>query len=171
MLAVNKSTRTLGGVAVVVVRVAAAARVGTEEVTVVMTTMAATMVVRQHGDDVVVVSVFRTKVVAVAWRVAVAARGGEWCGGSSRSGWEECFGVRRKSSPEKFSGGGGGGSVIGIDVASTGGNNDYGLGFNMRSLQEIELEKDLVLEDFKSFIGSFVKEDSTGIENSLSWIV
>nr|GEX10463.1 hypothetical protein [Tanacetum cinerariifolium] len=36
---------------------------------------------------------------------SVAARGGEWCGGSSRSGWEECF----WGSPEKFSGGSGGG--------------------------------------------------------------
>nr|GEV49270.1 putative reverse transcriptase domain-containing protein [Tanacetum cinerariifolium] len=34
---------------------------------------------------------------------AEAARGGEWCGGSSRSGWEERFG----GSPEKFFGGGG----------------------------------------------------------------
>nr|GEX60243.1 hypothetical protein [Tanacetum cinerariifolium] len=33
-----------------------------------------------------------------------AAHGGEWCGGSSRSGWDECF----WGSPEKFSGGGGG---------------------------------------------------------------
>nr|GEV58157.1 hypothetical protein [Tanacetum cinerariifolium] len=38
----------------------------------------------------------------------VAARGGEWCGGSSRSGWEECF----WGSPEKFSGGGGGGRSV-----------------------------------------------------------
>nr|GEV54869.1 hypothetical protein [Tanacetum cinerariifolium] len=27
----------------------------------------------------------------------VAARGGEWCGGSSRSGWGSAFGIRRKS--------------------------------------------------------------------------
>nr|GEZ29779.1 hypothetical protein [Tanacetum cinerariifolium] len=32
-----------------------------------------------------------------------AARGGEWCGGSSRSGWEECF----WGSSKKFSGDGG----------------------------------------------------------------
>nr|GFB31519.1 hypothetical protein [Tanacetum cinerariifolium] len=31
--------------------------------------------------------------------------GGEWCGGSNRSGWEECF----WGSPEKFFGGGGSG--------------------------------------------------------------
>nr|GEY88809.1 hypothetical protein [Tanacetum cinerariifolium] len=37
--------------------------------------------------------------------VAGAARGGEWCGGSSRSGWEERF----WGSPEKFFGSSGGG--------------------------------------------------------------
>nr|GEZ77146.1 hypothetical protein [Tanacetum cinerariifolium] len=29
----------------------------------------------------------------------VAARGRDWCGGSSRSGWDECFWGRRKSFP------------------------------------------------------------------------
>nr|GEV20806.1 retrovirus-related Pol polyprotein from transposon TNT 1-94 [Tanacetum cinerariifolium] len=32
----------------------------------------------------------------------VAACGGEWCGGSSRSGWEECFWFRPESSPKKI---------------------------------------------------------------------
>nr|GFC35169.1 hypothetical protein [Tanacetum cinerariifolium] len=45
-----------------------------------------------------------TAAVVVAEEVAVA-RGGEWCGRSCRSGWEERF----WGSPEKFSGGGGGG--------------------------------------------------------------
>nr|GEZ34929.1 hypothetical protein [Tanacetum cinerariifolium]GEZ53536.1 hypothetical protein [Tanacetum cinerariifolium] len=40
--------------------------------------------------------------VVVVLEVA-AARGGEWCGGSYRSGEGECFRV----SPEKFSAGGG----------------------------------------------------------------
>nr|GEV02902.1 hypothetical protein [Tanacetum cinerariifolium] len=39
----------------------------------------------------------------------VAARGGEWCSGSSRSGEGECFMFWPESSPEKFFGGGGGG--------------------------------------------------------------
>nr|GFC63322.1 hypothetical protein [Tanacetum cinerariifolium] len=53
-------------------------------------------------------------VVAVAWRVAVAACDGEWCGGSYRSDRDEgnVFGVRRKSSPEKFFGGGRGRRVV-----------------------------------------------------------
>nr|GEY82959.1 hypothetical protein [Tanacetum cinerariifolium] len=69
MLAVNKTTRTLGGVAVVVVR---------------------------GGEGVAAVGVDEG---------GVAARGGEWGGGSYRSGDEECF----WGSPEEFSGGGGGG--------------------------------------------------------------
>nr|GEW76190.1 hypothetical protein [Tanacetum cinerariifolium] len=44
-------------------------------------------------------------VAAVVGTKGVAARGSEWCGGSNRSGWEECF----WGSPEKFFGGGGGG--------------------------------------------------------------
>nr|GEY48563.1 hypothetical protein [Tanacetum cinerariifolium] len=44
-------------------------------------------------------------VVAAGWgRMWWVARGGEWCGRSCRSGWEERF----RGSPEKFFGGGGG---------------------------------------------------------------
>nr|GEW99439.1 hypothetical protein [Tanacetum cinerariifolium] len=39
----------------------------------------------------------------------VATRGGEWCGGSSRSGDKKAFWFRPEGSPEKFSGVGGGG--------------------------------------------------------------
>nr|GFB32242.1 hypothetical protein [Tanacetum cinerariifolium] len=42
----------------------------------------------------------------VVTAVVVVARGGEWCGGSDRSGDGESFWVRRNHSPEKFSGGG-----------------------------------------------------------------
>nr|GFA84798.1 hypothetical protein [Tanacetum cinerariifolium] len=48
-------------------------------------------------------------VAAVVGSKEVAARGGEWCGGSSRSGDEKTFWFRPEGSPEKFSGGGGGG--------------------------------------------------------------
>nr|GEX46203.1 reverse transcriptase domain-containing protein [Tanacetum cinerariifolium] len=44
----------------------------------------------------------------VASAVGVAARGGEWCGGSNRSRGGECF----WGSPEKFSGDGGGGRLV-----------------------------------------------------------
>nr|GFB96242.1 hypothetical protein [Tanacetum cinerariifolium] len=60
--------------------------------------------------------------------------------------------------------------MIGIDVASTDRNNDIWFGV-LRIIQEIKFEKDLVLEDFESFIGSIVEEDSSGVENSLCWIV
>nr|GEY18704.1 hypothetical protein [Tanacetum cinerariifolium] len=47
------------------------------------------------------------------WYAAVvAACGGEWYGGSNRSGDGDRFWVRRKRSPEKFSGGGGGGQLV-----------------------------------------------------------
>ncbi|GJX44142.1 hypothetical protein Tco_0260818 [Tanacetum coccineum] len=59
--------------------------------------------------------------------------------------------------------------VIGIDVASTGGNN--GFGADLEFTREIELEKDLVLKDFESFVGSIVEEDSSGVENSLTWAI
>ncbi|GKC54145.1 hypothetical protein Tco_1076890 [Tanacetum coccineum] len=56
--------------------------------------------------------------------------------------------------------------VIGIDVTSTGKNNGFRFGF-LRILREIEFEKDFILEDLERFIGSFVEEDSSGVENSL----
>ncbi|GKE53714.1 hypothetical protein Tco_1488870 [Tanacetum coccineum] len=59
--------------------------------------------------------------------------------------------------------------VIGIDVASTGGNN--GFGADLEFTRKIEFEKDFVLEDLKSFVGSVVEEDSSGVKNSLCWIV
>nr|GEX25454.1 hypothetical protein [Tanacetum cinerariifolium] len=49
----------------------------------------------------------------------VAARGGEWCGGSSRSGEGECFWFWPESSPKKFFGGGGGGQRV-VEVAPVG---------------------------------------------------
>ncbi|GJZ73890.1 hypothetical protein Tco_0638036 [Tanacetum coccineum] len=52
--------------------------------------------------------------------------------------------------------------VIDIDVASNSRNNGFWVGFDMRILREIEFQKDLVLEDFESFIRSFLKEDSSG---------
>ncbi|GKE71515.1 hypothetical protein Tco_1529587 [Tanacetum coccineum] len=60
--------------------------------------------------------------------------------------------------------------VIGIDVASNGGNNGFRF-WVLRILREIEIEKDLVLEDLKSFVGSVVEEYSSSVENSLCWIV
>ncbi|GKB39396.1 hypothetical protein Tco_0884338, partial [Tanacetum coccineum] len=56
--------------------------------------------------------------------------------------------------------------VIGIDVTSTGGNN--GFGADLEFTQEIEFEKDFVLEDLKSFVGSVVEEDSSDVKNSLT---
>ncbi|GKD17985.1 hypothetical protein Tco_1207143 [Tanacetum coccineum] len=61
--------------------------------------------------------------------------------------------------------------VIGIDVVSTGENNDFWFGAVLGFAREIELEKNLILEDFESFVGSIVEEYSSGIENSLCWIV
>nr|GEY04820.1 hypothetical protein [Tanacetum cinerariifolium] len=61
--------------------------------------------------------------------------------------------------------------MIGNDVASTGENNDFWIRLDMRILREIEFQKDLVLEDFKSFVESVVEENSFGVENFLSWIV
>ncbi|GJS69001.1 putative RNA-directed DNA polymerase [Tanacetum coccineum] len=55
--------------------------------------------------------------------------------------------------------------VIRIDVASTR-NNGSRFGF-VRIIREIELEKDLVLDDFESFVRSFAEEDSSDVENSL----
>ncbi|GJT70054.1 hypothetical protein Tco_1029340 [Tanacetum coccineum] len=60
---------------------------------------------------------------------------------------------------------------VGIDVASTGGNNGFWFWFDVRIFREIKFQKDFVLEDFERFVGSFVNEDCSGIENSLSWIV
>ncbi|GKE13632.1 hypothetical protein Tco_1417183 [Tanacetum coccineum] len=59
--------------------------------------------------------------------------------------------------------------VIGIDVASTSGNN--GFGADLEFTQKIEFEKDFVLEDLKSFVGGVVEEDSSGVKYSLRWIV
>nr|GEV51141.1 hypothetical protein [Tanacetum cinerariifolium] len=59
--------------------------------------------------------------------------------------------------------------VIGIDVVSTGGNT--GFRADLEFTQEIKFEKDFVLGDLKSFVGSVVEEDSSGIKNSLCWIV
>ncbi|GKF11863.1 hypothetical protein Tco_0049789 [Tanacetum coccineum] len=53
-----------------------------------------------------------------------------------------------------------------IDVIYTGGNN--GFGADLEFTREIEFEKDFVLEDLKSFVGSVVEEDSSGVKNSLS---
>nr|GEW41426.1 hypothetical protein [Tanacetum cinerariifolium] len=50
-------------------------------------------------------------------------------------------------------------SLGGIDVASTGRKN--GFGADLEFTQEIEFEKDFVLEDLKSFVGSVLKEDSS----------
>nr|GEX74376.1 putative reverse transcriptase domain-containing protein [Tanacetum cinerariifolium] len=59
---------------------------------------------RGRGGEMMGVAV--VVVAAVEWgRRGVAARGGEWCGGSYRSGEGEYY----WGSPEKFSGGGGGG--------------------------------------------------------------
>ncbi|GJV16043.1 hypothetical protein Tco_1361366 [Tanacetum coccineum] len=55
--------------------------------------------------------------------------------------------------------------VIGMDVASTGGNN--GFGADLEFTQKIEFEKDFVLKDLKSFVGSVVEEDSSAVKNSL----
>ncbi|GJT36257.1 hypothetical protein Tco_0926676 [Tanacetum coccineum] len=55
--------------------------------------------------------------------------------------------------------------VIGIDVASTGRN--YGFGADLEFTREIEFEKDFVLEDLKSFVGSIVEEYSSHVKNSL----
>nr|GEX74678.1 zinc finger, CCHC-type [Tanacetum cinerariifolium] len=49
--------------------------------------------------------------------------------------------------------------VIGIDVASTGGNKDFGADWEFT--REIKFEKDFVLEDLKRFVGSIVEEDSS----------
>ncbi|GKA18869.1 hypothetical protein Tco_0698784 [Tanacetum coccineum] len=46
--------------------------------------------------------------------------------------------------------------VIGIDVTSTGGNKGFWFGAILGIIREIEFQKDLVLEDFKSFVGSIV---------------
>ncbi|GJU17534.1 hypothetical protein Tco_1145500 [Tanacetum coccineum] len=56
--------------------------------------------------------------------------------------------------------------VIGIDVASTGGNNSFGA--DLEFTREIGLEKDLIIEDFESFVGSIVEEDSYSVKNSLT---
>ncbi|GKB83698.1 hypothetical protein Tco_0950593 [Tanacetum coccineum] len=53
--------------------------------------------------------------------------------------------------------------VIEIDVATTGGNNGFWFGVDMGLLRETDFEKDFIIEDFESFIGSFVKEDSSGV--------
>nr|GEW72414.1 hypothetical protein [Tanacetum cinerariifolium] len=53
--------------------------------------------------------------------------------------------------------------VIGIDVVSTGGNN--GFGADLEFTREIEFEKDFILEDLKSFVGSIVEEYSFGVKN------
>nr|GEZ50333.1 hypothetical protein [Tanacetum cinerariifolium] len=50
----------------------------------------------------------------------VVARGGEWYGGSNRSGDRDRFWVRRKPSPEKFSGGEGGDGWPAVVVAGKG---------------------------------------------------
>ncbi|GKC75492.1 hypothetical protein Tco_1126266 [Tanacetum coccineum] len=52
-------------------------------------------------------------------------------------------------------------------VASTGGNNGFWFGFVLGIIREIELKKDLVLEDFESIVRSIVEEDSSSVENSL----
>ncbi|GJV69010.1 hypothetical protein Tco_1484519 [Tanacetum coccineum] len=52
---------------------------------------------------------------------------------------------------------------IGIDVISTGGNNGFWFGAILGSTREIKLEKNLILEDLKSFVGSVVEEDSSGV--------
>ncbi|GJX49293.1 ribonuclease H-like domain-containing protein [Tanacetum coccineum] len=57
--------------------------------------------------------------------------------------------------------------VIGIDVASTSGNNGFWFGAILGFTQKIEFEKDFVLEDLKSFVGSIIEEDSSGVKNSL----
>ncbi|GKF85225.1 hypothetical protein Tco_0250123 [Tanacetum coccineum] len=59
--------------------------------------------------------------------------------------------------------------VIGIDVASTGENN--GFGADLEFTREIEFEKDFILEDFESFVGSVVEENSSGVKNSLCWTI
>ncbi|GKC02870.1 hypothetical protein Tco_0994480 [Tanacetum coccineum] len=59
--------------------------------------------------------------------------------------------------------------VIGIDVASTGRNN--GFRDDLEFSREIKFEKDFVLEDLESFVGSVVEEDSSGVKNSLCWTV
>ncbi|GJU18457.1 hypothetical protein Tco_1146423 [Tanacetum coccineum] len=55
--------------------------------------------------------------------------------------------------------------MIGIEVASTGRNN--GPGADLEFTREIEFEKDVVLKDLKSLVGSVVEEDSSGVKNSL----
>nr|GEV36395.1 putative ribonuclease H-like domain-containing protein [Tanacetum cinerariifolium] len=58
----------------------------------------------------------------------------------------------------------------GINVAFTNGNNSFWFGAVLEIIREIEHEKDLVLKNFKSCIGSSEEEDSFGIEKSLRWI-
>ncbi|GKA63315.1 hypothetical protein Tco_0762921 [Tanacetum coccineum] len=55
---------------------------------------------------------------------------------------------------------------IGIDVISIGRNN--GFGADLEFTREIEFEKDFILEDFESFVGSVVEENSSGVKNSLT---
>nr|GEX04939.1 putative reverse transcriptase domain-containing protein [Tanacetum cinerariifolium] len=61
--------------------------------------------------------------------------------------------------------------MIEIDVSSTNENNAFWFGIILGFTREMKLEKDLVLEDFESIVGSIVEEDSSNIENSLSWTV
>nr|GEZ09570.1 hypothetical protein [Tanacetum cinerariifolium] len=58
---------------------------------------------------------------------------------------------------------------IGIDVAST--DRNKGFGADLEFTREIKFDKDFVLEDLKSFVGSVVKEDSSSIKNSLCWTI
>ncbi|GJZ97512.1 hypothetical protein Tco_0669965 [Tanacetum coccineum] len=61
--------------------------------------------------------------------------------------------------------------VIKIDVASIGENNGFWFGVVLGIIREIEFQKDLVLEDFESFIRSIVEEDSSGVKNTLCRII
>ncbi|GJZ47009.1 hypothetical protein Tco_0600841, partial [Tanacetum coccineum] len=58
--------------------------------------------------------------------------------------------------------------VIESGVASTGENNGFWFAVVLGIIQEIEFQKDFVIEDFESFVGSIIEEDSSGVENTLS---
>nr|GEV57324.1 putative reverse transcriptase domain-containing protein [Tanacetum cinerariifolium] len=60
-----------------------------------------------EGNEVRMVVRWMGVAAEVVTAVVVVARGGEWCGGSDRSGDGESFWVRRNRSPENFFGGGG----------------------------------------------------------------
>ncbi|GKD83008.1 hypothetical protein Tco_1349847, partial [Tanacetum coccineum] len=57
--------------------------------------------------------------------------------------------------------------MIRIDVASIGRNNGFWFWVVLGIIREFELDKDLGLEDFESFVRSFAKEYSSGVEISL----